>query len=175
MNVQDFPQNADDGTGQALIGAAAAALAQRRHDIPDTFLAELLGSAVPDDLQHYGPDELAAIAERSWALFAARKAGAPKISFEPAPATRTVAVLDIINDDMPFLLDSVVGELNQRGLGIRLLVHPVFTVERDAAGTLTAFKGVAKDGGRHESFIHIHIEGVADAARRDEIVRALGA
>jgi glutamate dehydrogenase len=84
-----------------------------------------------------------------------------------------VAVLDIINDDMPFLLDSVVGELNQRGLDIRLLVHPVFAVERDAAGTLTAFKGAAKDGGRHESFIHIHIEGVAEAARRAEIVRAL--
>ena len=72
--------------------------------------------------------------------------------------TRTVSVLDIINDDMPFLLDSVVGELNQRGLDIRLLVHPVFAVERDAAGTLTAFKGAAKDGGRHESFIHIHID-----------------
>jgi glutamate dehydrogenase len=173
MNVQDFPHTTDDNTGQALIGAAAAALAQRRHDIPDTFLAELLGSAVPDDLQRYGPDELAAIAERSWSLLAARKAGAPKISFEPAPATRTVAVLDIINDDMPFLLDSVVGELHQRGLGIRLLVHPVFTVERDAAGTLVAFKGVAKGGGLRESFIHIHIEGVVDAARRAEVVRAL--
>ena len=160
-------------TGQALIGAAAAALAQRRNDIPGTFLAELLGSAVPDDLQRYGPDELAAIAERSWSLFAERKAGAPKISFEPAPVTRTVAVLDIVNDDMPFLLNSVVGELNQRGLDIRLLVHPVFAVERDSAGTLTAFKGAAKDGGRHESFIHIHIEGVAEAARRAEIVRAL--
>ena len=175
MNVQDFPHTTDDSAGQALIGAAAAALARRRPDIPDTFLAELLGSAVPDDLQRYGPDELAAIAERSWSLFATRKAGAPKISFEPAPApaTRTVAMLDIINDDMPFLLDSVVGELHQRGLGIRLLVHPVFTVERDAAGTLVAFKGVAKGEGLRESFIHIHIEGVAEAARRAEIVRAL--
>src|SRR5580700_7110575 len=135
MNVQDFPLNADDGTGQALIGAATAALARHRSDIPGTFLAELLGSAVPDDLQRYGPDELAAIAERSWSLFAERKAGAPKISFAPAPAMRTVAVLDIINDDMPFLLDSVVSELNQRGLDIRLLVHPVFAVERDSAGT----------------------------------------
>ncbi len=173
MNVQDFPHTTDDSAEQALIGEATAALALRRPDIPDTFLAELLGSAVPDDLQRYGPDELAAIAERSWSLFAERKAGTPKISFEPAPLTRTVSVLDIINDDMPFLLNSVVGELNQRGLDIRLLVHPVFAVERDSAGTLTAFKGAAKDGGRRESFIHIHIEGVADAARRAEIVRAL--
>jgi len=175
MNVQDFPHPADDSAGQALIAAAGAALAKRRSDIPDAFLAELFGAAVPDDLQRCRPDELAAIAERSWSLFAERKAGAPKISFAPAPApaTPTVAVLDIINDDMPFLLDSVLGELNQRGLDIRLLVHPVFAVERDAAGALTAFKGTAKDNGRHESFIHIHIEGVAEAARRAEIVRAL--
>src|SRR5882672_2611546 len=144
MNVQDFPHTTDDSAGQALIGAAGTALAKRRSDIPDTFLAELFGSAVPDDLQRYGPDELAAIAERSWALFAERKAGAPKISFEPAPAMRTVSVLDIVNDDMPFLLDSVLGELNQHALDIRLLVHPVFAVERNAAGMLTAFKGAAK-------------------------------
>jgi glutamate dehydrogenase len=173
MNVQDFPHPTDDGASQALIAAAGAALAKRRSDIPSTFLAELLGAAVPDDLQRYGPDELAAVAERSWALLAEREAGAPKISFEPAPMTRTVSVLDIINDDMPFLLDSVVGELHQRGLGIRLLVHPVFTVERDTAGTLVAFKGVAKGEGLRESFIHIHIEGVAEAARRAEIMRAL--
>src|ERR1700684_292151 len=155
MNVQDFPHTTDDSAGQALIGAAAAALARRRSDIPDTFLAELLGSAVPDDLRRYGPDELAAIAERSGGRVGARRAGAPKLAFEPAPVTRAVSVLDIINDDMPFLLDSVVGELHQRGLGIRLLVHPVFTVERDAAGKLVAFKSVAKGEGLRESFIHI--------------------
>jgi glutamate dehydrogenase len=173
MNVQDFPHTADDSAGEALIAAAGAVLAKRRSDIPEAFLAELLGAAVPDDLQRCRPDELAAIAERSWSLLLERKAGAPKIGFAPALATPNVAVLDIINDDMPFLLDSVLVELNQRGLDIRLLVHPVFAVERDAAGVLTSFKGTAKDNGRHESFIHIHIEGVAEAARRAEIVRAL--
>ena len=50
-------------------------------------------------------------------------------------------------------------------LDIRLLVHPVFTVERDEAGRLTAFKGTRKGEGRRESFIHIHIAGMDDAAR----------
>ena len=84
MNVQDFPHTSDDSAGQALVDAASAALAKRRSDIPGTFLAELLGSAVPDDLQRYGPDELAAIAERSWALFADRKAGSKLILGAPA-------------------------------------------------------------------------------------------
>ena len=74
---------------------------------------------------------------------------------------------------MPFLVDSVVGELNQRGLDIRLLVHPVFVVERDSAGRLTGFMPARPAGGSRESFIHLHIEGADDVAQRTEIVRAL--
>ena len=82
-------------------------------------------------------------------------------------------MLEILNDDMPFLVDSVLGELGERALDIRLLVHPVFTVERDEAGRLTAFKGTRKGDGRRESFIHIHVAGLDDEAQRAEIVRAL--
>ena len=153
--------------------AAAALLAERRRDIPRDFLAELFGYAAPEDLARYRAEELAAIAEQSWSLLAQRKSGAPNIRFEPAALTPSVAVLEIVNDDMPFLVNSVLGELNERGLDVRLLVHPVFTVERDAAGNLLAFKGTRKADGGRESFIHIHIEGMADAAQRAEIVRAL--
>ena len=104
---------------------------------------------------------------------AQRGAGKPKIAFDPAPGLPSIAVLDIVNDDMPFLVDSVLGELNQRGLEIRLLVHPVFSVERDATGALTAFERVAKDQGQRESFIHVHVDGAADAAERADVVRAL--
>ena len=47
-------------------------------------------------------------------------------------------MLEILNDDMPFLVDSVLGELGERAADIRLLVHPVFSVERDQAGRLIA-------------------------------------
>ncbi len=173
MNVQDFPRTADEEAGRTLIAAAAAALAARGSAVPEAFLGELFGLAVPDDLQRYRPEELAALAEQSWLFLAERKPGTAKLRFEPAPTARTVAVLNIVNDDMPFLFDSVVGEINRRGLDIRLLVHPVFTIERDAAGALTAFKDELKGDGPRESFIQIHVEGVADAAPRAEIVRAL--
>ena len=173
MNVQDFPRTADDEADRTLIAAARAALMARGSAVPEAFLGELFGLAVPDDLQRYRPEELAALAERSWSFLAERKPGTAKLRFEPAPTARTVAVLDIVNDDMPFLFDSVVGEINRRGLDIRLLVHPVFTIERDAAGALTAFNDELKGDGPRESFIQIHLEGVADAAPRAEIVRAL--
>jgi len=172
MAVQDSSGNEDDRSGTAPI-AAAAILAQRRGDIPGSFVTDLFGLAVPEDLARYHPEDLAAIAEQSWSFFAERQSGTAKIRFEPASTTPPVLVLEIVNDDMPFLLDSVLGELNARGLDIRLLVHPVFTVERDAAGLLMAFKGIQKSDGARESFIHIHIGAGMDAAQRDEIVHAL--
>ncbi|HMK69663.1 MAG TPA: NAD-glutamate dehydrogenase [Xanthobacteraceae bacterium] len=174
MNVQGIPRTDDaDSAGQALIEAAAALLAGRRRDVPPDLVVEIYGHAVPEDLQQYRPEELAGFAEQAWSFLLERKPGAPKISFAPARAAPAIAVLEILNDNMPFLVDSVVGELNQRGADIRLLVHPVFAVERNAAGNLIAFKGTHNSEGLRESFIHIHIAGLADAARRAEIVRAL--
>jgi glutamate dehydrogenase len=172
MNVQDSPRAEAGRAGLTPIGAAAAVLAGRRHDIPPDFLPELFGRAVPDDLARYRPEELAGFAEQSWSFLQEHKAGTAKLGFAPATAPG-LAVLEILNDNMPFLVDSVIGELRERGDDVRLLVHPVFTVERDEAGNLTAFNGTHKADGARESFIHIHIEGMADAAHRAEIVHAL--
>jgi glutamate dehydrogenase len=173
MAVQNIPGPEDHGISQTLIGAADALIAGRWRDFPPNFLTELYGRVAPDDLEGYRPEDLAAIGEQAWTFLLERKPGAPKIGFTPARLTPGVTVLDILNDDMPFLLDSVVGELSERGVEVRLLVHPVFTLERDEAGRLVAFKGVGKGEGRRESFIHIHLEGVEDAAQRADIVRAL--
>ena len=137
------------------------------------FSPSCIGRAVADDLDRYNPEELAALAEQSWSFLLERKPGAPKIAFTSARSAHSLAVLEILNDDMPFLVDSVLGEISERALDIRLLVHPVFTVERDEAGRLTAFKGTHKGEGRRESFIHIHIAGLDDDGQRAEIVAAL--
>jgi glutamate dehydrogenase len=46
------------------------------------------------------------------------------------------SVLEIVTDDMPFLVDSVTGALTARGLEVRLLVHPIVVVRRDEQGVL---------------------------------------
>src|SRR6204780_4320961 len=51
-------------------------------------------------------------------------------------------VVDIVIDDMPYLVDSVTTELNRHEAEIRLLVHPVLRVRRDVAGTLREILGV---------------------------------
>ncbi|HEY2527163.1 MAG TPA: NAD-glutamate dehydrogenase [Xanthobacteraceae bacterium] len=177
MNVQDIPHDLppQDGcpTSAALIEAIAAALANNQPGVPADFVSALFALALPDDLERYAPEQLAAAAARSWSLFAERKPGTAKVRFELAAMTRGVSVLEILNDDMPFLVDSVLGELNQRNLAIRLLVHPVFVVERDAAGRLLRLNLARKGDSPRESFIHIHVDDMEDEAQRADVVGAI--
>ena len=156
---------------------ADSMVAGKAADLPylNTLAHALLDGALPDEVEGFGTEDAREAAEFVAACARQRPPGIALVRLESvggAVGQRRMR-LCVVNDDMPFLLDSVVGELNQRGLDIRLLVHPVFAVERDAAGMLTAFKGVAKDGGRHESFIHVHVDRIEDAQQRDEIASAI--
>jgi glutamate dehydrogenase len=44
--------------------------------------------------------------------------------------------LAIVNDDMPFLVDSVAGVIAGHGLTVRRLLHPIVPVTRSAEGEL---------------------------------------
>jgi glutamate dehydrogenase len=173
MNRQANPAGGDQNSAAALIAAAARLLAERKSDVPDGFVGKLFGLAAPEDLRHCGAEELANIAERSWSFLAERRPGTPKIRFEPLAGARNIAVLEIVNDDMPFLVDSVVGELSSRGLEVRSFVHPVFVVRRDAAGRLVEFEASHAADGRRESFIHFHVDEADDPSQRAAVVNAL--
>jgi hypothetical protein len=98
---------------------------------------------MPEDVVRYDGREVAALAEAAWAFLAERKPGAPKIRLESPTAAgehlRSISVLEVINDDMPFLVDSVLGELADRGIEVLLVAHPVMSVTRDAAWRVKSF------------------------------------
>ena len=66
-------------------------------------------------------------------------------------------VVEIVSDDMLFLVDSVSMELARHGHGIHLLVHPIINVRRDDDGELVE---VAPAGGDQlaESVMHVEID-----------------
>jgi glutamate dehydrogenase len=171
------PANGADSTARRTLEQAGAALCGNHRDIPESFLAQLFGRAVPEDIVHYGPADLATLGERAWGFLSDRKPGTPKIRVETVPLLasgdrKAISVIEIANDDMPFLFDSVLGELSERHLGIRLTAHPIIGVKRDAGGKLTAF-GAAAAGSTRESFIHIHVDPIEDDEQRETIVHAL--
>jgi glutamate dehydrogenase len=182
--ADSFPGTEEGAAARLRIDQAASAVTTSAHRVPADLVNDLFERAAPEDVARYAPHELARLAQSAWSFMAVRAAGAPKLRFENPQADggdewlASASVLEIINDDMPFLVDSVMGQLSESGVEFRLVAHPVFTVERDAAGRLTGFQGAqsaesGRAGAVRESFIHIHVERIADEARRAEIVKAL--
>ena len=178
MNIAEKIPGSDDAAAEAAIGAAAKIAAAAK--LPQDFVAALFGAASPEDLALYSAEEIAALAKQSFAHLAKRPPGKADIQiYNPASAGSgrglgAITVIEIENDDMPFLLDSVAGELGAQGLSIRLAVHPIFSIERNDNGALEEWRGLAKDGKkkRRESFIHIHVERI-DESRHAKIADAL--
>src|SRR5215469_8313344 len=144
----------------------------------EEFLATLFDGVAPEDVARYDAGELAAFAAAAWTFLATRKSGEPKIrltseSYREGDRRNAISILEIVNDDMPFLVASVLADLAERKISVRLVAHPVINVTRDDAGHLVAFSPRAQLQSR-ESFIHLHIERIEDDAERDAILASLG-
>jgi glutamate dehydrogenase len=144
----------------------------------EEFAAALFGGVAPEDLARYQPSELAALAASAWVFLSRRTAGEPKVRISDPQLPRRdggkpISVVEIVNDDMPFLVDSVLAALAERKIDVLLVAHPVINVTRDADGRLLAFRAHAPLEAR-ESFIHLHVERIAEERERDEIIAALG-
>ena len=167
----------EETAARDTLDAASAVLATSRHDMPASFVAQLFGRVVPEDLLRCAPEDLARLAERAFDFLTERQPGAPKIHCTTVPLQgaadrKAVTVVEVINDDMPFLLNSVMGELADRRLDVRLVAHPVLGVKREK-GKLTAIGAADAAGATRESFIHIHLDAIEDEALRRQIVEAL--
>ena len=175
------PGSEEEAAARAAVERANTLLAERDASIPKNFAAVLFGRAVPEDLIRYAPEDLAKLAEDAWRFLAERTPAAPKIRFSLINPTtsadrRPIGVVEILNDDKPFLVDSVLAELNERGLAVRLVLHPVFGVDRDGAGKLVSVHGSGASAGgnaRRESFMHIHVTPIEDEIRRGDVIESL--
>src|SRR5215472_2050711 len=127
-----------------------------------------------DDLTAAGPERLAAVVARHVAVAEHRPQGRALVDVRSggtAVLGPPADVIDIVTDDMPFLVDSVTMELATRGLSARLIVHPQLRVRRDVAGGLRQIVGPASDAelGHDElteSWIHVEIPPLADGESR---------
>lgn len=150
-----------------------------RSALPDGFAHTLFERAAPEDLARYSSEELAALAETALAHLAEpRRPGRCDIRVEdPAGALAPdVTVVEVVNDNMPFLLDSTLAEIGEQGLELRLVAHPVLAVRRKPDGS---FDGALRAGdpaagaAARESLIHIHVARLPDAAARAKLAEAL--
>lgn len=76
-------------------------------------------------------------------------------------------VIDVVSDDMPFVVDSVTMALARGGYNIDLVIHPVIRVRRDADGRLVEViePGIDAPGSVPESVLHAEVVREPDSGR----------
>ncbi len=128
----------------------------------DGFVRTYYEQLGDDDLATWTIDELARAALEHWRLGARRSVGDALVRVYTPEHGHTA--VDVIVDDMPFLVDSLTMALDRRSLGVHLVVHPILEVRRSDSGELlgmaeeTGAEGRAVDDTLLESWTHIEID-----------------
>ena len=86
------------------------------------------GHIAEEDLRQIGPDQ------RRQGVAAHVKLAAQRSTAAPAISVTTVghrSVVQVVTEDMPYLVDSVTSEVTRCGHAISLVVHPILDCRRD--------------------------------------------
>jgi glutamate dehydrogenase len=161
-------------------GLAAARLGAGRAGMVQRFLTQFYDRVAPSDLIDRAPEDIYGAAVSLWQFAQTRSPGKAKLRvFNPRAAEQGWnshrTVVEIVNDDMPFLVDSASMALNAEGVAVHLIIHPILRLERDSGGRITSLHEPDQAGGGAESFMHIEITEVRDPARHAAIAAALEA
>jgi glutamate dehydrogenase len=141
--------------------------------------AALVTGALPGELDGFDDAARDAAAAFIAGIAAQRTPGTPAIALTPlgSEGVHRRMRLGIVNDDMPFLVDSIAAALGAHGIDVHRLLHPVLPVRRTADGALHAIVGTDASGERRESMIYMEVERIEARLRRGieaEIAGVLG-
>lgn len=200
--AEDGPGGGVGGPGGAPRARTSAAGAdESARPGQDTVLAYLQRyylHTAPEDLSGRDPVDVFGAAASHYRLAENRPQGTANVrvhtpTVEENGWTCSHSVVEVVTDDMPFLVDSVTNELSRQGRGIHVVIHPQVTVRRDVTGklieVLSGGPGLPKSangrkGGKAgkaelphdalvESWIHVEIDRETDRADLQQITADL--
>ncbi len=151
-----------------------------------TFLQRYYLHTASEDLAERDPVDIYGAALSHYRLGTDRPQGAANVrvhtpSVDENGWTCSHTVVEVVTDDMPFLVDSVTNELSRQDRAIHLVIHPQVVVRRDVTGKLLEILGTSSlvDAARSElpgaqlppdalveSWIHVEIDRETD---RDDL------
>jgi len=167
------------GQRRALVACVLSKLSGRRGELPpsaaETLVERYVASMAEEDLESSRPEDLCgailSLLELAWR----RRPGQVEIrllnpTLEEHGWSSEHTIIELVNDDMPFLVDSLTAALNQRELGVHQVVHPQYAVRRAADGTLRdVLDPTAGKKAPRESFMHLEIDPQRASAQLLEI------
>ncbi|MCC5982529.1 MAG: NAD-glutamate dehydrogenase [Oceanicaulis sp.] len=140
----------------------------------DSFAAQVYDDCLADDMQGISLEDALRVFADFWEFASERPGDRIKVRVREARGEKEKAlgrdVVEVIAQDKPFLVDSVMGEIASQGLDVLAMVHPIVQVRRDEDGKRVP------SGGRiiSESMIQVHVDLLDDTVRKalEEEVRA---
>ncbi|EHK58466.1 NAD-glutamate dehydrogenase [Allomesorhizobium alhagi] len=148
-------------------------------------LAEYLHARTPaEDVAAYEPAVLVKAAELAYRAVQKHRKGESVIAIDSDAGIvrdgRPITVITVVNDNMPFLFDSVLGEITETAGEPALVTHPVIVVRHGKHGVeeIVGDGGLPKDHGADRlSVIHVHIGRLSEqeaSGLRDRLAKMLG-
>ncbi|MEU9342759.1 NAD-glutamate dehydrogenase [Streptomyces sp. NPDC048278] len=148
------------------------------------FLQRYYLHTAPEDLADRDPVDVFGAAVSHYRLAETRPQGTANVrvhtpSVEENGWTCTHTVVEVVTDDMPFLVDSVTNELTRQGRGIHVVIHPQIAVRRDLTGKLIEVLPTPAVGEElphdtyTESWIHVEIDRETDRSDLKQITADL--
>ena len=176
MKVQDVDQ--------ALLESVCARLQRqlRRGEAEraEAFVRQYYRWVSPEDLGERSELDVYGAALAHFNLARKRAPGATRIrvynpQFESDGWESSHTAVEVVTGDDPFLIDSISMELNRRGFGVHLIIHPVMRVRRDDAGELLEVlpRDSQPEQAMAESVIHAEVARHTDPDDLREIEEAL--
>jgi glutamate dehydrogenase len=134
-------QRTQNPSGAALHAAFVKALGRKGAAGPmeEAFLGQALEDYAADETPELSVQDLGQTLATFWRVGDARQPGsAPSLFVESLTDAKGASLgfdaIGLVQDDAPFLVDSVMGELAEAGVSVRAMFHPVIAVGRDANG-----------------------------------------
>jgi glutamate dehydrogenase len=134
------------------------------------FLDQYVADVPVEDLEGRSTEIMAQIAMSHLDFGATRRKGQAKLRiYNPTEETHGYAsaytFVEMVNDDMPFLVNSISAAIIRHELGVHITVHPIIRINRDAKGEIESICEPGADRGKPESFIRLAIDRETDPAQ----------
>jgi glutamate dehydrogenase len=163
--IQSVCSRLPDHIASGLVGEREAFVRQFYHLVP------------PEDLAGRSTRDLCGAAMAVWNFAHERTPGSASVrAYNPGVDEHgwqsSNTIVEVVTDDMPFLVDSVGMELSRRGYGIQFSIVPLIDVLRDSDGRLAEVfpPGVGMTGGLTESLMQFEVDREAEPERLEALV-----
>ncbi|HKZ75020.1 MAG TPA: hypothetical protein VJ011_13200, partial [Steroidobacteraceae bacterium] len=163
---------------ERIVAAAKRRVGARNGERAARFLRAYYRGVADEDLAARGPPDLAGAALTHLDFGLKREPDSARVRvFNPDPEREGFrsphTVVQVVTDDMPFLVDSLGIVFGQMAVSVHLIVHPVLAVRRDGRGNIVDVRSEANEGSRAESWQLYEIDRQIDSNRLAELERRL--